>query len=125
MKPLLALGEFGAIAAILTITRAGGRSGWHTRWLRSRRLAERLRCLDLSARLGDLMLREGGTVAGEERIVGRALGLPDAVADGPYLAGVHARLLACSTTESATSPATRPGCTASSIGSTAPVGSCS
>jgi hypothetical protein len=93
-KPVLALGEFGAIAAILLITRAGARSGWHARWLESRRLAERLRCLDLSARLGDLMLREDGGVAGEERLVGRALGLPDGVADGPYLAAVHARLIA-------------------------------
>jgi hypothetical protein len=92
-KAFLTLAEVASITAILLITRVGGRAGWHERWLRQRRLAERLRCLALSATLGDLMLRDIGIMAGDERTVARSLGLPTAVVDAAYLAEVHRRLL--------------------------------
>lgn len=97
-KTLLVLGEFYSIAAILLITRVGARVGWHERWLNQRRLAERLRCLSISAPLGDLFLselgREPDASSRRARTIARRLGLPSSKVDGPYLAEAHARLVA-------------------------------
>lgn len=99
VKPLLAAGEFASIATILLITSWGSRAGWHGRWLDQRTLAEELRCLAVSAALGDLFLRgaqgQGAGAAGRERrIIARRLGLPDARIDAAYLADAHAGLAA-------------------------------
>ena len=97
LKPVLVIGEFLAIASILAITRAGSRAGWHGRWLHARQIAERLRCLALSARLGDLMLRgsdNGLQGASRDALhVARGLGLPSAQVDRDYLVAVHDSLL--------------------------------
>lgn len=97
-KPALLVGEFVAIAVILLVTRKGGRADWHRRWLDNRRLAERLRCLSVSAQLGDLTLRApGDDVASRSthaaRAVGRAIGLPSARMDAAYLHGARAALI--------------------------------
>jgi hypothetical protein len=94
-KSLLVMGEFASIATILMVTRIGGRAGWHHRWLEQRQLAEQLRCLAVSARLGDLFLRgvgreAGGAATGETRVIARRLGLPSARVDQAYLAAAHA-----------------------------------
>jgi hypothetical protein len=99
VKPLLAAGEFGSISLILIITRWGSRAGWHDRWLDQRMLAEELRCLAVSASLGDLFLRGARTqerdVAGRERShTARRIGLPSARVDAAYLADAHRRLVA-------------------------------
>lgn len=99
VKPLLAAGEFASIAMILIITRWGSRAGWHDRWLDQRTLAEELRCLAVSASLGDLFLRgvraEEGAVAGRERRdIARRIGLPSARIDAPYLAETYSSLVA-------------------------------
>ncbi len=98
-KPFLIASEVAIIAAILIITRLGNRAGWHRRWLDNRHLAERLRCLSISARLGDLDLRADadvrpGWVGWIVRATARELGLPDAQVDAPYLAGVRRALCA-------------------------------
>ncbi|WP_167071274.1 hypothetical protein [Sphingomonas vulcanisoli] len=95
LKPLLVLGEFTAIASILTITHTASRAGWHQLWLDRRQLAEQLRCLALSARLGDLLLHG---VAGESAragtiMIARRLGLPSARVDTAYLAATYARFI--------------------------------
>jgi hypothetical protein len=90
-KPALTVLELSAIAIILLLTHAGRKGRWHTRWLDCRELAERLRCLAVSAQLGELGLR---TVAGESvgwvdwyvRATARQLGLPSARVDPAYLA---------------------------------------
>lgn len=97
LKPLLIVLEFGTIASILLLTRTGRRRGWHRRWLEHRQLAERLRCLALSAQLGELSLRGGGQDSGGwvdwyVRATARDLGLPCARVDEPYLARVRANL---------------------------------
>lgn len=89
-KPLLLALEFITIASILLITRAGTRLDWHRRWLDHRELAERLRCLALSAQLGDLNLRasqgaENSWVYWFARATARETGLPDLAADSGYL----------------------------------------
>lgn len=99
VKPVLAAGEFASIAMILLITRWGAGAGWHDRWLDQRTLAEELRCLAVSAPLGDLFLRGAGAqhrdVAGRERrAIARRIGLPSARIDAGYLAATHANLLA-------------------------------
>ena len=99
VKPLLAAGEFASIATILLITRWGARAGWHDRWLDQRTLAEELRCLAVSAPLGDLFLRgarmQDQDVAGRERReIARRIGLPSARIDAAYLAATHASLTA-------------------------------
>ncbi|MGN7160139.1 hypothetical protein [Sphingomonas sp. SAFR-052] len=99
VKPLLAAGEFVSIATILFVIRWGSRAGWHNRWLSQRTLAEELRCLAVSASLGDLFLRgvraENGDVAGRERRdLARRIGLPSTRIDAAYLAETHANLVA-------------------------------
>jgi hypothetical protein len=99
VKPLLAAGEFVSIAMILIITRWGSRAGWHDRWLDQRTLAEELRCLAVSASLGDLFLRgaraQERDVAGRERRdIARRIGLPSARIDAAYLVKAHASLVA-------------------------------
>lgn len=99
VKPLLAAGEFASIAMILIITRWGSRAGWHDHWLDQRTLAEELRCLAVSAPLGDLFLRgaraQERAVAGRERRdIARRIGLPSARIDATYLARAHASLIA-------------------------------
>lgn len=99
VKPLLAAGEFVSIATILLVIRWGSRAGWHDRWLNQRTLAEELRCLAVSASLGDLFLRgsrtENGDVAERERRdLARRIGLPSARIDAAYLAETHANLVA-------------------------------
>ena len=99
VKPLLALGEFASIAVILAITGWGARARWHDRWLDQRMLAEELRCLAVSAALGDLFLRGprayDSDVAGQERRnIARRIGLPSARIDAAYLTATHTGLLA-------------------------------
>ncbi len=99
VKPLLAAGEFVSIAMILLITSWGSRAGWHGRWLDQRTLAEELRCLAVSAALGDLFLRgaqgqDAGNAGRERRAIARRLGLPDARIDAAYLSRAHFGLVA-------------------------------
>lgn len=99
IKPFLAAGEFTSIALILVITRWGARAGWHGRWLEARTLAEELRCLAVSAPLGDLFLRgvraEEGVGAGRQRRdIARRLALPSGRIDAGYLVAAHASLIA-------------------------------
>ncbi|UVO54720.1 hypothetical protein [Sphingomonas sp. SUN039] len=98
-KPVLVVLELLVIGTILGVTWAGNRAGWHRRWLDSRNLAERLRCLNLSADVGDLDLRTDGArssawVGWQVRATARALGLPSARVDGAYLARVRDALSA-------------------------------
>lgn len=99
IKPVLIVLELCAIGIILALTRIGNRTGWHRRWLDSRALAEHLRCLSVSAQIGDLNLREAerGTpawVAWHARGTARELGLPNAVVDEGYLANMRQAALA-------------------------------
>ena len=99
VKPILAAGEFASIATILAITTWGARAGWHDRWLDQRTLAEELRCLAVSARLGDLFLRgargqNGGASARERCDIARLIGLPSARIDVAYLTATHESLVA-------------------------------
>ncbi|SOB79118.1 hypothetical protein SAMN06297144_0385 [Sphingomonas guangdongensis] len=99
VKPLLAAGEFASIAMILVITSWGSRAGWHGRWLQQRTLAEQLRCLAVSASLGDLFLRgaqahDADDAGRERRRIARRLGLPSARIDAAYLAEAHLSLAA-------------------------------
>lgn len=98
VRPLLAAAEFGSIAMILIVTQWGARAGWHQRWLDQRTLAEELRCLAVSASLGDLFLRgahaQDSAVAGRERRdIARRIGLPSARIDAAYVAEAHASLV--------------------------------
>ncbi|MES2288835.1 MAG: hypothetical protein V4530_03790 [Pseudomonadota bacterium] len=99
LKPVLVVLEVLVIAVILAVTRAGNRAGWHRRWLDNRHLAERLRCLAISAQLGDLDLRGDagkypGWVAWYVRSTARELGMPDARVDENYLTRVRNSLTA-------------------------------
>jgi hypothetical protein len=98
-KPVLVILELGVIGTILVITWVGNRAGWHRRWLDSRNLAERLRCVGLSAAVGDLDLRTDGArssawVGWQVRAAARALGLPAARVDAAYLGRVSSELAA-------------------------------
>lgn len=97
LKSALVLGEFFSIATILLITRIGGRVGWHQRWLEQRRLAERLRCLTLSAELGDLstseLSRQSDTASRQACAIARNLGLPSDRVTATYLEAAHGRLV--------------------------------
>lgn len=98
-KPFLIALELGAIATILVTTRIGNHAAWHRRWLDNRSLAERLRCLAISAQMGELDLRgdigeEPGWVGWHARATGRELGLPSVRVDDVYLAGVRSDLTA-------------------------------
>lgn len=97
-KPVLIVLELAAIATILLVTHAGNHSHWHRRWLDNRTLAERLRCLALSAQLGDLDLRgcdeqTSPWVAWYARAAARELGLPHVRVGGAYLGCVRRELL--------------------------------
>lgn len=99
LKPVLVVLEVLVIVVILAVTRAGNRAGWHRRWLDNRHLAERLRCLAISAQLGDLDLRGDagkypGWVAWYVRSTARELGVPDARVDDAYLTRVRRSLTA-------------------------------
>ena len=99
MKPVLIAGEVLTIGAILILTRTGNRAGWHRRWLDNRHLAERLRCLAISAQLGDLDLRADADkrpswVSWYARATARELGLADARVETTYLRCVRTSLLA-------------------------------
>lgn len=98
-KPVLIVLELATIGTILLVTHAGNHSRWHRRWLDNRTLAERLRCLALSAQLGDLDLRGSDEqtspwVAWYVRAAARELGMPHVRADDAYLACVRCELLA-------------------------------
>ena len=86
-KPSLAAIELATVGSILIITHTGRRAGWHRRWLDCRQTAERLRCLTVSAQLGELALR--GNTDPIARQVARGVRLPDAHVDARYLAGVR------------------------------------
>jgi hypothetical protein len=97
-KPFLLTTELAIIAAILLQTRAGNRAAWHRLWLDNRALAERLRCLAISAQLGVLDLRGGGDglslwVRWYARATARQIGLPSARIDADYLACVRGDLM--------------------------------
>ena len=94
LKPFIVIGELATIAIILLQTRGGNRARLHARWLDNRDIAERLRCLALSAQLGELDLRtpEGSSppaVLAQQRTIARRIGLPSAVVDDAYLARVR------------------------------------
>jgi hypothetical protein len=96
-KPALIVLELVTIGAILVLTRAGNRAGWHRRWLDNRMLAERIRCLAISSQLGDLNLRVGGDraigwVDWYARATARQIGLPSALVDDDFLRCVRADL---------------------------------
>ena len=97
-KPVLIVLELLAIWTILALTRTAHRAAWHQRWLDCRHLAERLRCLAISAQLGDLTLRIGADsvphwVASAVRATARTLGLPSTRVDEAYLAAVRSALI--------------------------------
>ena len=98
-KPLLLALELGAIGTILLQTRTGNRAQWHGIWLDSRAVSERLRCLAVSAQLGDLELRLSHTrappwVGHYVNATARAVGLPMGRVDTAYLGSVRNALLA-------------------------------
>jgi hypothetical protein len=96
-KPVLIVLEVLTVSTILLVTRGGNKVGWHRLWLDNRALAERLRCLALSAQLGDLHLRSADEHASQwvtwyARGVARQLGLPNVRVDNAYLECVRAEL---------------------------------
>ncbi|GGB20805.1 hypothetical protein GCM10011380_07980 [Sphingomonas metalli] len=99
VKPFLAAGEFLSIALILIITHWGSRANWHGRWLEQRTLAEELRCLAVSASLGDLFLRgvraeESAGAGRQRRDIARRIALPSGRIDAAYLGEAHDSLVA-------------------------------
>lgn len=97
-KPFLLAAELAIIGTILLQTRAGNRSAWHPLWLDNRALAERLRCLAISAQLGILDLRGGGDglspwVRWYSRATARQIGLPSATIDAAFLTCVRDDLM--------------------------------
>jgi hypothetical protein len=89
-KPALIVLELTAIGTILILTRTAHRVAWHQRWLDCRHLAERLRCLAVSAQVADLGLRIGADsephwVTSTVRATARGLGLPSVRVDQAYL----------------------------------------
>lgn len=99
VKPLLALIELAAIGTILVLVHRGRRAHLHRRWLDQRHLAERLRCLMVTTRLGDLGLRRRGAVQGSWVTwvihgAARMTGLPSTRIDDAYLARFKETLLA-------------------------------
>jgi hypothetical protein len=99
LKPVLIITELLLIGVILVLTHVGNRRGWHQRWLSTRQLAERLRCLKLSALLGDLDLHAdtqglSDWVIWYARATAREIGLAPVKIDATYLAMVRDRLLA-------------------------------
>jgi len=96
-KPFLLVAELAIIGSILLQTRAGNRSEWHRLWLDNRALAERLRCLTISAQLGMLDLRGGDGlspwVRWYSRATARQIGLPSATIDAAFLTCVRDDLM--------------------------------
>lgn len=104
-KLALIVAEFIVIAIIFANTRAGTKAGWHETWMDGRHLAEQLRALAMTSQLGNLNLRAGsaggtgdsgappGWVHWLARATARELGLPNAVADRPYLNRVRSAAL--------------------------------
>lgn len=89
--------ELAIMATILHRIRRGNRAGWHRSWLDNRALAERLRCLAISARLGDLNLNGGidrrhDWVAWYCKATAREIGLPGVGVDTAYLVRVRKAL---------------------------------
>lgn len=98
-KPVLLIGEVVLIAAILTVTGLGRRMDWHRCWIEQRQLAERLKCLGLRAKLGDLGLRAGparpnAAIHAQVCVAARDIALPDAAVTPEWLGQVHRELLA-------------------------------
>lgn len=98
-KAVLLVLEFVTIATILIGTRIGTRADWHGQWLQHRALTERLRCLALSAQLGDLDLRRANATAARwvplvTNATARSLGLPTVRAGQRYLSCVRDELRA-------------------------------
>jgi len=98
LKPILIVAELMIIAVILILTRAGNRAAWHRRWLDTRQLAERLRCLSVAAQLGELNLRgrfdsRPDWVSWYTRATASELGLPSARVGDGYLRRVRHNLL--------------------------------
>ena len=99
LKPVLLGSELVMIGTILAITLFGNRRNWHRRWIEQRQLAERLRCLAITTRLGNLDLRTHGVgtswaVQSEVCVLARSIGLPDRSADAAWLGSVREDLLA-------------------------------
>jgi hypothetical protein len=97
LRPVLTATEIIVIARILWLTRTGRREGWHQRWIGARFLAERLRCLALSAQLADLDLQRTPANGDSVAILGETahrLGLPHVRVDGVYVDCVRASVLA-------------------------------
>ena len=99
LKPGLILSELVMIATILIVTRIGNRASWHRRWLDNRQIAERLRCIAVSAQLGDPDLRGGGDGVRSwgtdyARATARILGMPSVRVDAAYLRRVRDDLAA-------------------------------
>lgn len=99
VKPALIVLELSTIAVILVLTRAGNRAAWHFGWLDNRHLAERFRCLAISAQLGELDLRidsgeQAGWVNWYACATARELGLPSVRVDAEYLDNVRTSLAA-------------------------------
>ena len=93
-KPILVVLEVVATATILLLTRTAHRGRWHRRWLDNRELAERLRCLAVSAQVGELGLRVNadsgsGWIA---RATARELAVPSVAVDHDYLRCVQSGL---------------------------------
>lgn len=96
VRPLLTGIEIVVIARILWLTSKGRREGWHRRWIDARFLAERLRCLALSAQLADLDLQRTPSAGENVALLGETahrLGLPNVRVDGGYVACVRSSLL--------------------------------
>ncbi len=99
VKPILIVTELLLIGIILTLTTMGNRQAWHQRWLGNRQLAERLRCLRLSALLGDLDLHGETALINDwvswlTRATAREIGLHSVIVDHAYLTMVRAQLQA-------------------------------
>ena len=98
-KIALILAELLVICLIIVNTRRANRANFHQRWLDRRHLAERLRQLMVTSRLGRLGLREledgtrhPGWVTWYVRATAREIGLPNVVVDRAYLKKVHAMI---------------------------------
>lgn len=98
-KPVLVLLELLTIGTVLALTTTGNNRAWHQRWLDSRQLAERLRCLALAAQVGELSLHLSERadekltwVQWYARATARELGLPHVRVDTEYLRDVRAGL---------------------------------
>ena len=97
LQMVLTVGEVSVVVSILWLTHIGQARGWHRRWIEERHLAERLRCLCLTAQLGDVALSFGAAQTradAELREIARGLGLPSIQVDDTYLKCVSEGLAA-------------------------------